>query len=40
MAAYADERFLWPIYVFSVPAAVLAIQAANVVGKSDASPLE
>ena len=39
MAAYADGRFLWPIYVFSVPAAVLAIQAANVAGKSDSSPL-
>ena len=30
-AAYSDGRFLWPIYVFSVPMAVLLLQAARPV---------
>lgn len=29
VAAYADGRFLWPIYAFSVPAAVLAYGASR-----------
>lgn len=28
-AAYADGRFLWPMYAFTIPAAVLLVQLAN-----------
>ena len=39
MAAYADGRFLWPIYVFTVPAAVLVLSRGASSSSESPAPI-